>query len=68
MDRLSDEAINELTPEERLELIERLWDSLNDVDVPVTPAQRTELRRRMKDTEPGIPWEQVKAELQRRQR
>jgi putative addiction module component (TIGR02574 family) len=68
MDRLSDEAIKEMTAEERLELIDRLWGSLDDAGVPVTPAQLAELRRRAKDTEPGMPWEQVKAELLRRRR
>ena len=32
--------IEHFTPEERLALIERLWDSLSEDDVPLTEAQR----------------------------
>ncbi|HEX4113555.1 MAG TPA: addiction module protein [Stellaceae bacterium] len=70
MDRLSDQAINELTPEERLNLMERLWDSLDDADIPVTAAQRAELEHRLRnldaDIKGGISWEQLKAELNQR--
>ena len=44
---MSDTAIKieGLSPEERLDLLERLWDSLarTPSDVPVTPEQRAEL-------------------------
>ncbi|HEV2300145.1 MAG TPA: addiction module protein [Stellaceae bacterium] len=50
-----------LSPEQRLELIERLWDSLEDSGVPVTDAQRSELERRIasfdRDREQAVPWE-----------
>ncbi len=53
----------QLAPEERLALIERLWDSLSDDDVPLTDAQREELNRRLDSLDRegpiGIPWEQV---------
>jgi putative addiction module component (TIGR02574 family) len=39
--------IARLTPEERLELIGRLWDSLESEDVRLTPSQDAELGRRM---------------------
>jgi len=58
-----------LSPEERLRLLERLWDSLTDNPdaVPVTPAQRAELERRLDDLEAsgplGIPWNDVLREL-----
>jgi putative addiction module component (TIGR02574 family) len=56
-----------LSPQRRLELIARLWDSLEDQDVPVTAAQRAELERQMagfdQDRENGIPWEQLKSTL-----
>ena len=39
--------IDRLTPAERLDLIERLWDSFSGEDVPVTEAQREELERRL---------------------
>ena len=58
-----------LTPRQRLDLIERLWESLEDKDIPVTDAQRAELDRRIagfdQDQE-HIPWDQLKAELRRR--
>jgi putative addiction module component (TIGR02574 family) len=59
-----------LSLRQRLELIERLWDSLDDAAVPVTAAQRAELERRMasfdRDRERGVSWEELKAELQGR--
>lgn len=59
--------INQLTPEERLDLIERLWDSLSDDDVPLSDAQREELDRRLdaldREGPAGVPWEQVYEEL-----
>ena len=52
-----------LSPEERLRLLEQLWDSLSDEDVPLTAAQREELDRRLDDLEVegprGIPWDEV---------
>ncbi|HEY7217659.1 MAG TPA: addiction module protein [Candidatus Binatia bacterium] len=57
--------INDLSPEERLRLIEELWDSLNETpeSVPLTSAHREELDRRLDDLErsgpEGIPWDQV---------
>jgi putative addiction module component (TIGR02574 family) len=38
--------IARLTPQERLDLIGELWDSLAAEDVPLTPAQEAELARR----------------------
>ena len=59
-----------LSPRERLDLIERLWESLDDQDVPVTLAQRAELDRRIASfdqvRERSIPWEEIKAELRER--
>ena len=57
--------IADLSPEERLALIETLWDSLSESQeaIPVTDAQRAELDRRLADLERegpvGIPWEEV---------
>ena len=55
--------IGRMSPEQRLRLLEQLWDSLSDDDVPLTPAQREELDRRLDDLERegprGIPWEEV---------
>ena len=67
---MSEPAIDpeKLTPEQRLKLIERLWDSLNDDDVPLTEAQREELDRRLdeldRDGPRGIPWEDVLRRLE----
>ena len=36
-----------VSPRERLDLIEALWESLDDKDLPVTEAQRAELVRRI---------------------
>lgn len=51
-----------LSPEERIELAEALWDSLADEpgSVPLTKGQAAELDRRLEayrnDRDPGIPW------------
>lgn len=59
-----------LSPQERLQLIEWLWDSLDDRDVPLNDAQRKELSRRLasfeQDRKLGVSWESLKAELQNR--
>jgi putative addiction module component (TIGR02574 family) len=59
-----------LSPRQRLDLIEALWESLDDKDVPVTEAQRAELDRRIagfeQDREEGISWDQLSAELRQR--
>ena len=57
--------IAKLSPEERLELLEQLWDSLSDTPeaVPMTDAQRQELDRRLDELDRerpvGIPWNEV---------
>ncbi len=64
--------IKTLTPEERLSLLEEIWDSLEPEDVPVTEAQRAELDRRLDDLERdrdlGIPWEEVLRQIRKRPR
>jgi len=49
-----------LSPRQRLELIERLWESLEDEDLPLIEAQRAQLDRRIEgfdqDREQSIPW------------
>lgn len=63
------EAVRQLPPDERVQLVQDIWDSLVDdlATMPVTSAQAEELDRRLeayaKDGDPGTPWEQVKAEL-----
>jgi putative addiction module component (TIGR02574 family) len=55
--------VNTLSPEERLDLIERIWDSLDAAVVPVTDQQKAELDRRIaemdRDGKRGIPWQEV---------
>jgi putative addiction module component (TIGR02574 family) len=63
-----------LTPEERLTLLEQLWDSLTATPevIPLTDAQRDELDRRLDDLERddplGIPWDDVLSRIRNRSR
>ena len=58
-----------LPADERVQLVEEIWDSLVDdrSALPITAAQAEELDRRLEayavDGDPGTPWEEVKAEL-----
>ncbi|HYA05686.1 MAG TPA: addiction module protein [Xanthobacteraceae bacterium] len=57
-----------LTPEERVELVEELWDSIAQHDLPaLTPEEREELDRRyaehLRDPSTGLKWEDVKTRL-----
>lgn len=53
--------VGKLSPEERLQLIDEIWDSLSTdpASIPVTDAQREELDRRLDDLDrdgpAGIP-------------
>jgi putative addiction module component (TIGR02574 family) len=64
--------IASLTPEERLSLLEELWDSLATAPdtVPLTETQRAELDRRLDDLDRegpvGIPWEEVLSRIRSR--
>jgi putative addiction module component (TIGR02574 family) len=70
--------IERLSPDERLDLMERLWESLrkNPSSVPLTNAQREELDRRLDDLEAdiqrgaslGIPWDEVLQRIRSRSR
>lgn len=59
----------ELPPDEKLSLLEELWDSLatQPENVPVTEAQAKELDARLeayrRDGEKGKTWDEVKARL-----
>ncbi len=63
-----------LTPDERLTLLEQLWDSLasRPEAVPLTHAQRAELDRRLDELEHdgpvGIPWDEVLSRIRSRSR
>lgn len=62
--------INHLTVDQRLQLVEELWDSLSAANVPLTPAQEREIDRReaLHRAHPGRgrPWRDVLDEIQRR--
>ncbi len=64
--------ITGLTPHERLELIEHLWDSLTPQDVPLTEAQQEELQRRLerleRDGVSGRSWDEVERRVRGRGR
>ena len=68
--QLTRDEITRLSPQERLTLIEQLWDSLIDADIPLPPAQRAELERRLatldQDRDEGVTWESLRAELAQR--
>jgi putative addiction module component (TIGR02574 family) len=60
-----------LTPEQRLQLIGELWDSLSDDDLgPISPELTAELDQRVAEMEAdptaGRPWEEVLADLRQR--
>lgn len=60
-------GIDRLTVEERLILVEEIWDSIaaDCIAVPLTDAQRAELQKRIEEDDANpddvTPWEQVKA-------
>jgi putative addiction module component (TIGR02574 family) len=60
-----------LTPAERIELAEDLWESVEPEDVPpLTAEQKKELDRRLaeheRDPSTALTWDEVKARLQSR--
>jgi putative addiction module component (TIGR02574 family) len=65
-----------LSPDERLELLERLWDSLSrtPASVPLTDPQRVELDRRLDALDEdvsqglalGVPWDEVVGQVRTR--
>jgi putative addiction module component (TIGR02574 family) len=64
--------IASLSTEERLRLMEELWESLRATPegIPLTTAQREELDRRLDDLDregpTGIPWEEVLRNIRHR--
>ena len=59
-----------LTPEERIELAEQLWDSLDAAAIGADQTQAAELRERRAelaaDGDRGQPWQAVLAEIAER--
>jgi putative addiction module component (TIGR02574 family) len=65
--------IGKLTTDERLQLLEQLWDSLSEMPeaVPLTQPQREELDRGLDDDQQGpggIPWAEVYQRIRSRPR
>jgi putative addiction module component (TIGR02574 family) len=64
---LQELGLDRLPPEDRLALAEALWESVaSEVEsAPLTPAQQTELERRLADSiarpDAVTPWEVIKA-------
>lgn len=63
--------LTKLTVDEKLELIDRIWDSLPEQpNSPLTPAQKTELDARIRDYESDPSkvdsWDGVKAKILKR--
>ena len=58
-----------LSPAERIELAERLWDSLEPASTPLSEAQAAELRRRRAaldaENDAGEPWDQALDEIEK---
>jgi putative addiction module component (TIGR02574 family) len=60
-------GIDQLSVAERLVLVEEIWDSIAEEEVPLTEAQKLELQSRIAACEAnrkaGSSWEDVKARL-----
>ena len=67
-------GIDRLSSEQRLALVEELWDSIaaDSEAIPITAAQRTELDRRLSemdaDPDAGTSWEEIRSRLAARLR
>jgi len=62
--------LSQLSPDEKLDLIGELWDSLNDRDIALTTEQQAELQLRLdrldRDGVAGRPWHEIEARLRQR--
>lgn len=62
-------SVFDLSPSEKLQLVEDLWDDLaaNPAEVPVHDWQKEELARRkanlLRNPASGLPWEEVKRRI-----
>jgi putative addiction module component (TIGR02574 family) len=65
-------GIDRLSVEDRLTLVEELWDSIAEStgDLPLPEAQQAELERRLEEHEAHpdevVPWEEVKRSIEAR--
>ena len=59
--------LSKLSPEEKFELIDELWESLAPEDLALTAEMRAELDRRLdrldRDGPSGTPWDQVRSKM-----
>lgn len=66
---LTEDQLSKLSVEERMKLIQMIWDSLKEDEVPVPPWHEKILEQRLKrmeeDPHPGIPWSEVKEQLRK---
>ena len=64
--------IESLSADERLALIERIWDSLTSDDVGLSAAQHEELARRLEDVDRNpddkINWDEAQRRIRERKR
>lgn len=71
-DPVSTIDIASLSPAQRLELLEQIWDSLSPETIPLTQAQREELDRRLDELDRegpvGIPWDETLDRIRNRGR
>lgn len=67
------EEIRKLPVEERLQLVEDIWDTIVDEpdELPLTPSQAEELDRRLEahraNPDAGEPWQVVRARILNRE-
>jgi putative addiction module component (TIGR02574 family) len=72
MNAAIESELRTLSPAERILLVEEIWDRIaaEPDSVPLSPAHRAELDRRLdeleKNPDPGRPWSEVRDELRRR--
>jgi len=62
------DELMKLSPAERIQLAQELWDSITPEEMPpLTPEQIEEMERRLaeheKDPGSAVPWEEVRARL-----
>jgi len=62
------DELMKLSPAERIQLAQDLWDSITPEEMPpLTPEQIEEMERRLaeheKDPGSAVPWEEVRARL-----
>lgn len=67
---MSIQEIEHLSSAEKILLVERIWNSINKQEIPLTDAQRKELDHRLEKHHAGKNeyrnWDEVKQKLQNR--